>query len=268
MRLTMKRTFGLIRVSSHTQDDLSGGTGLQFQSEKISQYTELHELELVNIISDVCSGSYETRDGIEELKSLIEKGEVDVVLIWNTSRCFRSMLHFSQFYEYLKKHDVELISVSEGISSQTKHGSMVFGIMCSISQYEREIITERMMSGKLTKMNNGERSFGGRLCFGYSKSKDGDIVVNEDGKIVKYIFKKMNELKNQSLTKTKRTQKLLKSLKRKGFTYKGRDFNSSNVRVILKNSFYYGMMKYGNVESSHNYDTIVSKRLFNNVQYV
>ena len=29
---------------------------------------------------------------------------------------------------------------------------MLFGIMCSIAQYERELITERMMNGKITKV--------------------------------------------------------------------------------------------------------------------
>jgi DNA invertase Pin-like site-specific DNA recombinase len=264
-----KRTsVGLVRVSSHTQDDLNGGSGLQFQEEKITQYCELHDLDLVKVVSDICSGSFETRDGIDEVKSLIENGEVEVVVIWNTSRCFRSMLHFTRFYEYLKKYKVELLSVSEGLSSFSKHGSMVYGIMCSISEYEREIITERMMSGKITKVKNGERKFGGKMVYGYSM-RDGDVVTDkENSVIVKFIFKKMNELKKQDITKTKRTQKLLKSLKRKGYKFNGKDFTHQNIKSILKNSFYYGEMKYGDIRSTHKYETLISRRLYNNVQYV
>jgi site-specific DNA recombinase len=258
---------GLIRVSSHTQDDINGGSGLQFQEEKISQYCDLHDLNLLKVVSDVCSGSFSTREGIEEVKTMIENGEVEVVVIWNTSRCFRSMLHFSRFYEFLKKHNVELLSVSEGLSSFSKHGSMVYGIMCSISEYEREIIKERMMSGKITKVKNGERKFGGKMCFGYTM-REGIVTTDENSEVVKFIFKKMNELKKQDITKTKRTQKLLKSLKRKGYKFNGKDFTHQNVKSILKNSFYCGVMKYGDIHSNHIYDTLVSKRLFNNVQYV
>ena len=260
-----KKSVGLVRVSSHTQDDLHGGSGLQFQQEKIEQYCKLHDIELLDILSDVCSGSFETRDGIEEVKQMVIEGKVSRILIWNTSRCFRSMLNFSRFYEFLKKYKVELVSISEGISSLSKHGSMVFGIMCSISEYEREIIKERMMSGKLTKLKNGERKFGGRMVYGY-ENKNGEIVVNQnEGKVVKFIFSKMNKLMKQNLTKTKRTQKLLKSLKRKGYSFKGKDFSNQNVKSILNNKFYMGVMTYGDITSNHNHDTLISKRLYNKV---
>jgi site-specific DNA recombinase len=258
------RTVGLVRVSTHIQSE---GSGLQFQTEKIQQYCQLNDLNIVTIVSDVCSGSYETRDGIDEVKVMIENDEVDKVVIWNTSRCFRSMLHFSRFYDYLKKHNVELLSVSEGLSSFSKHGSMVFGIMSSISEYEREIIKERMISGKITKVKNGERKIGGRMTFGYVNN-NGDIELNENGVIVRFIFKKMNQLMKENITKTKRTQKLLKSLKRKGYKYYGKDFTHQNVKLILSNPFYYGEMKYGDIRSTHKYETLVSRRLYNNVQYI
>ena len=257
------RVVGLVRVSSHIQSE---GSGLQFQTEKIQQYSLLNDFNLISLISDGCSGSYETRDGIEEVKILIENDEVDKVIIWNTSRCFRSMLHFSRFYDYLKKHNIELLSVSEGLSSFSKHGSMVYGIMSSISEFERSIIKERMMSGKITKVKNGERKIGGRMTFGYSNN-NGSIEVNENGIIVRYIFKKMNELMKQNLTKTKRTQKLLKSLKRKGYKYYGKDFTHQNVKSILSNPFYYGELNYGSISSNHVHQTLVSKRLYNGVQY-
>ena len=107
----MSRAVSLIRISTTLQTEEKGGTGVQFQTEKLSQYATLNDLNLIKIITDVCSGGLETRDGIEELKTDIENGDVDIVLIWNVSSAFRSMIHFTKFYEYLKKHDVELISV-------------------------------------------------------------------------------------------------------------------------------------------------------------
>ena len=159
----MKNTFSLVRISTSIQSEENGGTGIQFQTEKLSQYATLNDFNLIKTITDVCSGGLATRDGIEELKSHIENGEVDVVLIWNVSRAFRSMIHFTKFYEYLKKHDVELISVSEGIRSSRKEGEMMFGIMCSISAYEKELIRERMMSGRYMKVKSGIRGFGSKL---------------------------------------------------------------------------------------------------------
>ena len=164
-------TYGIVRVSTIGQEE---NTSIQFQTEKLAQYATLNNLHLKKVITDVCSGSYETRDGIDELKSFIDDGKVDVVLIWNTSRAFRSMIAFSKFYEYLKKNDVELISVSEGIRSSRKEGEMMFGIMCSVAGYEKDIIVERMMSGKILKAKNGENRDGSgirdRLWTGWYES--------------------------------------------------------------------------------------------------
>ena len=55
----------------------------------MSQYAELHNLELVKVIQDVASGAIKNRDGIEEIKSEVRNGNVEVILIYNTSRCFR-----------------------------------------------------------------------------------------------------------------------------------------------------------------------------------
>ena len=260
----MKRSYGMCRVSTINQEH---NTSIKHQREKISQYSNLNNFNLVDVITDVCSGAYETRNGIEEIKSLIDDGKVDVVLIWNTSRAFRSMIAFSKFYEYLKTNSVELISVSEGIRSSRKEGEMMFGIMCSISAYEKELIRERMMSGRYMKVKSGVRGFGSKLPFGYCKNTDGEIVLDEaNSKVVQYIFRKMNSLlKNSKLTKSKRTRRLLKLLQDRNFTYNGKPFTRWNVRDILNNTFYFGELKYGEIKTNHNYEPIISKRLFNQV---
>ena len=264
----MKNTISLIRVSTNLQTEENGGTGIPFQKEKLSQYATLNDLNLVKTITDIASGGLETRAGIEELKTHIENGDVDVVLIWNVSRAFRSMIAFMKFYEYLKNHNVELISVSEGIRSSRKEGEMMFGIMCSIAGYEKEIITERMVSGRNTKVKNGQRAFGGKLPLGYSKDNDGNITVDSNSVIVNYIFKKMNSLNKRNLTKTKKTQTLLKLLRQRDFTYHGKPFKKWNIKTILSNRFYIGELNYGSINSNHNYDTFISKRLFNQIRVV
>ena len=47
----------------------------------MSQYAELHDLELFKVIQDVTSGALEKRYGIEEIKSEVRNGNVEVILI-------------------------------------------------------------------------------------------------------------------------------------------------------------------------------------------
>ena len=259
----MKKTYGIVRISSVSQNELNGGTGVEFQSTKLKQYAEFNDYEIGDIFVDEVSGAVAEREGIKNLKSLIDEGRVERVLIWNTSRAFRSMIYFARFYEMLKENDVELVSVSEGIKSTNKTGEMMFGIMCSIAGYEKELINERMMSGKITKLKKGERAIGGKLPYGYTK-KDGEIVLDEvDGKAVEYIYKTINRFNKKGYSPTKRTQKMLKLLKNKGFKYNGKDFKNYHLKSILGNEFYIGELHYGLETTKHIHPTIISKRLFN-----
>ncbi|MBT5363768.1 MAG: recombinase family protein, partial [Candidatus Marinimicrobia bacterium] len=79
MTENLNKTIALVRVSTIGQTEEKGGTGIQFQTEKLSQYATLNDLNLIKTITDVCSGGLETRDGIEELKSHIGNGDVDIV---------------------------------------------------------------------------------------------------------------------------------------------------------------------------------------------
>ncbi len=261
----IKKSVGLVRVSTIGQSEENGGTSISFQSDKIIQYSKLNNFKLVKTIIDIASGGLDTRDGIEKLKLDVKNGLVDVVLIWNCSRAFRSMVAFTKFYEFLKNHNVELISVSENIRSSTNTGKMMFGILSSIAEMEKDIITERLSSGRNSLVQRGQRGFGGKLPFGYSKNSEGKIVADKNSKIVKYIFSKMNQLNKRNLTKTKKTQLLLKLIRRNNFTYFGKDFKNYHLKTILNNSFYIGDLTYGNIKTSHNYDTLISKRLYNQV---
>ena len=87
------------------------------------------------------------------------------------------MFHFARFYEFLNEHNVTLISISEGVRSDTKEGHMMYGLMFSIALYEKEIIKERLMSGQITKAQKSIRAFGSNMLFGYQKNNKNEIII-------------------------------------------------------------------------------------------
>ena len=60
----MNKCFGLCRVSSENQ---SNNTSLKHQQESIKRYTEYHQLELVDVISEVYTGMTSNRDSINQI---------------------------------------------------------------------------------------------------------------------------------------------------------------------------------------------------------
>ena len=77
------------------------------------------------------------------------------------------------------------------------------------------------------------------------------------------IFIKYLSLTKRGLTPIKRMRRLRTLLVRNGYSYRGKKFTTHNINYILRNSFYFGEMKYGDKVCKHNYETIISKRLFN-----
>jgi hypothetical protein len=98
-----------------------------------------------------------------------------------------------------------------------------------------------------------------QLSFKTKGDSRGFVIIQEIASVYVDNFKS----KMIHLTKTKRTQKLLHSLKVKGYTFRGKEFNWWNIKQILSNPFYAGVMKWRGETNNHNYDTIVSKRLYN-----
>jgi len=136
--------------------------------------------------------------------------------------------------------------------------------LLSMSEMEKDTIVQRLRNGKIEKFQDFKK-VNGRICYGYKKHNREIVINEEESKIVKYIFKKYNQLKSRGLTKIKRMKQLKKLLEMNGYKYRGKEFDCQNIKYIMNNKFYVGEMTFGEQMNFHNYGSIVSKRLFNQV---
>ena len=213
----MNKCFGICRVSTESQ---SNNTSLDNQKESIIKYSEYHNLELVDVIEEVYTGTTSDRDSLNMIKDLVDRDECNTIIVYRLDRLMRSFSEGVVFIKYLLDHNVKIISTTEDINTDTISGKFFVNMILSLWELERNTIVDRLENGRLNKFKNQLRS-SGRICFGYKKNENGEVVVNdEESKIVKYIFKKYSELKRLNITKTKQTQRLLRLLKSRNFKYK------------------------------------------------
>ena len=255
---------GLVRVSSIGQKD---NTSLENQKKMINDYCSVYSIELDEVIEEIYTGTTSDRDGLNHLKSLVENESVDSIIVMKLDRLMRSFSEGVVFIKYLLDNDVKIISVLEKIDTSTTSGRFFMNVLLSLNEMERDTIVERMNTGKIRKFEN-HKKVNGRISFGYKKYEDTLILDKHNSKIVHYIYKRYLELRKRGHSKTKSMRLLRKSLKTKDYTYKGREFTSHNIRYILSNIFYTGVMTNGSKSTSHNYDKIISTRLFNLVNRV
>ena len=96
------------RVSSHKQKK---DGNLDRQIERLRNYCSAKGYKVVDVITDVASGLKEDRDGLQKLFNLVEKHQVDVVVVEFRDRLTR--FGFDYFKRYFESHGVKIEVVEE-----------------------------------------------------------------------------------------------------------------------------------------------------------
>src|SRR5258708_1012527 len=108
----------------------------------------------------------------------IERGHITGLVFSKLARLSRNRRELEDFSEYFKKHDADLISLSEAIDTSTAGGRMFFHLLGVFAQWEREEITERVNASVLIRAKLG-KSINGKAPYGY-EWKDRKLVIVPD----------------------------------------------------------------------------------------
>ncbi|PYU25521.1 MAG: resolvase [Acidobacteria bacterium] len=108
-------------------------------------------------IDDGISSSKERRPQLERLMFDAKKRKFDAVLVYRFDRFARSMRELVNALAEFQSLGIEFISLHEGIDTSTPNGRLVFGIMASVAEFERELIRDRVRSGIQHAKAKGKR---------------------------------------------------------------------------------------------------------------
>jgi DNA invertase Pin-like site-specific DNA recombinase len=139
----MKKAVIYARVSTKNQTVENQLQALREAAQRQGWYitTELTD--------EAISGSKGRRDrpGLDKLFDMIAKRDVDVVLCWALDRLGRSLQELIALMNDMNAKGVDLYCHTQNIDTTTSGGRLLFSIMGSIAQFEREIIKERINAG-------------------------------------------------------------------------------------------------------------------------
>lgn len=167
------KAIGYCRVS--TEDQAAFGVSLSAQEQRIKQYAALYDIEIVEVIQDAgISAKNLNRPGMQRILSMMEKKEIDSVIVAKLDRLTRSIRDLSELMELSNKKGVALISVSEHIDTGSAAGRMMVNMLGTISQWERETIGERTAMALRFKRDSGQQ-YNGEPLFGF---------IHEDGRLI------------------------------------------------------------------------------------
>ena len=292
-----------VRVSTTQQIDRDS---LKTQEERLRQYCKAHNYEIYKnkVYKDEGISAKDTkRPAFEELMRDIEAGKIQAVIVTRLDRITRSLKDLINLMEFLQKHDVKLISLTENIDTTGPMGRFILNLLGSIAQLEREIDSERVAADMYHRALSGKWT-GGVVPLGYTTKgklirefiekdmkedealreankiapeKGKLYVVKEEAKLVKKIYELYLEFKS--------LRKVTHELNKQGIkTPYGETWAASSIRRILTNPTYIGKIWYGKRKTDlatgklkqvkpelwkiakGEHEAIISEEVFNRVQ--
>lgn len=124
---------GYARVS--TEEQARDGVSLGAQEDKIHAYAIVKDWTLMELIRDAGhSAKSLKRPGLARLLTLVEAGQVDVVMVYKLDRLTRSVVDLGKLMDLFKRKRVDLVSLQESLDATTATGELMMNLLASVSQ--------------------------------------------------------------------------------------------------------------------------------------
>src|SRR6266496_1871011 len=112
----------------------------------------------------------------------VERGHITGLVFSKLARLSRNRRELEDFSDFFRKHEADLISLSEAIDTSTAGGRMFFHLLGVFAQWEREEITERVNASVLTRAKLG-KSINGKAPYGYQWKERKLVIQPEEAPI-------------------------------------------------------------------------------------
>lgn len=253
------------RVS--TKEQAERNLSIPAQLRALQEHCRAKGYEVVREYSDEgFTGTSENRPGLQQMKSDIESGAIDIdaVLVIESSRFFRNTFLRSHWKDQLANSGVHVLSMNQSVETlDTADGELYEDLLAVFAQNESRRIGERTSRGMQENARQGYFN-GSRPPYGYAVEKVADgsgagkgrLVVNkQEAEVVKRVFELYT---NEGLGALAIAKRLHESGQ---FTRKGGHWDKFHILRMLENTAYIGKHVYNKVRVKRN------KNLGNGPQY-
>jgi site-specific DNA recombinase len=222
------------------------------------------------LIDNNVSGATMKRDGIERLKKLILEGKVKVVVVNRLDRISRSLSQFLELMTFFEKHDVSLVSVTQNINTSTPMGRLMLSIIMGFSEFERELICERVTERMHAARKNGQ-FIGGRPILGYNIKPEGRALEVDEVEAIRVreifqLYLELRSIKAVVIELKKRDWKNKQWVTREGKITGGSAFTTSTLHNLLQNLIYIGKVTLKGKIYEGQHEGIIDPDIFARVQ--
>ena len=210
------------------------------------------------------------RPALKRLLADIQRGMIDVVVVYKIDRLSRSLMDFSKLVELFDKHNVTFVSVTQHFNTTTSMGRLTLNILLSFAQFEREITGERIRD-KIASSKAKGMWVGGFPPLGYDLVEKKLIVNAQETEIVRFSFEQFASHASPT--------KLVGQLAERGYQTKewrvasdklrpGRKIDKQALYRMLRNPVYIGRIRHKDKIYDGQHQPIISMELWDKAQRI
>lgn len=122
---------------------------------------------------DNVSGMKFNRRGLDELTAAVDADKIDAVIVKDLSRLGRHKTQTALFIDYLREHQVRVISATEGIDTFRDEDDLIIGIRGLMNDYYARDISKKIRAGYRQKQWEGIVI---TPPFGYRKDRNANTI--------------------------------------------------------------------------------------------
>jgi DNA invertase Pin-like site-specific DNA recombinase len=206
------------------------------------------------------SGGTLERPALKRLLADIERGLVDVVVVYKIDRLSRSLMDFAKLVDVFDANEVTFVSVTQAFNTTTSMGRLTLNILLSFAQFEREVIGERIRDKFAASRARG-MWMGGWAPLGYDISERKLVVNESEAALVRRIFERFVRLGSAT--------KLVAELIGQGVVNKrGKPIDKGFVYKLLNNRLYLGEAIHKGQSHPGEHDAIIGQDLWAKVHAI
>lgn len=130
---------------------------LDIQKNDLMRYAEMRELEVVEVFEEFAvSGMKDKRQELDRMLKMARQRKFNYILIWRLDRLGRNTSHLLNLLDEFQDLQVSLVSLQEGFDLSTYLGKAIATILAALSNFERELIRERVIAGIANARKRGK----------------------------------------------------------------------------------------------------------------
>ena len=173
------------RLSRDEDDELNSLTN---QRKIIYEYAVTNGHVVVGeSFDDNVSGMHFNREGIDKIYEVVEAGKIEAIIVKDLSRLGRHRTQTALFIDYLREHDVRVLSATENIDTFNENDDLIIGFKGLVNDFYARDGSRRVRTGYRQKQKEGLVTI---PPFGYFKDKNTKkvVIVEEAAETVRLIF--------------------------------------------------------------------------------